>query len=97
VGEVLVEHLWSNFHIGGTVARDVGPALPDHTFPEAARERPVATRTIPIDRDQTFRYAGVSGGPRGDGGCGAGAPAGGDPRAIQPGGGPRAQGSGAGG
>jgi acyl dehydratase len=61
VGEVLVEHLWSNFHIGGTVARDVGPALPDHTFPEAARERPVATRTIPIDRDQTFRYAGVSG------------------------------------
>jgi acyl dehydratase len=60
-GDALVEHLWTTFHIGGTVAREVGPPLPDHTFPEAARHRPVGRSVVTVDRDQTFRYAGVSG------------------------------------
>lgn len=56
-----VEHLWSNLHLGGNVTRDVGPPLPGHSFPEAARGRPIGVRVVPVDRDQTFRYAGVSG------------------------------------
>lgn len=60
-GVTLVEHLWSNFHIKGTIARDLGPPLPDHTFPDAARAQLVGTRSVPVHRDQTFRYAGVSG------------------------------------
>jgi len=60
-GTPLVEHLWSTFHIGGTIDHEVGPPLADHTFPESARERLVASRTLAVDRDQAFRYAGVSG------------------------------------
>ena len=60
-GAPLVEHLWSNFHIGGTIDADLGESIADHTFPEEARTRPVGSRTITVDRDQAFRYAGVSG------------------------------------
>jgi acyl dehydratase len=60
-GRPVVEHLWSNFSVNGHVEQELGPRLPDHAFPEAARARPVGTRTIHIDRDQGFRYAGVSG------------------------------------
>jgi acyl dehydratase len=59
-GTPLVEHFWSNFHIGGTIDGDVGPDLPDHTFPEGARDRPMGSQIVPVDRDQAFRYAGVS-------------------------------------
>jgi acyl dehydratase len=59
-GAPLVEHFWSNFHIGGSIDGDVGPDLPDHTFPEGARDRPVGHKIVPVDRDQAFRYAGVS-------------------------------------
>ena len=41
----------------------MGLPLPDHTFPDPARTRPFGARAITIDRDQTFRYAGVSGDP----------------------------------
>ena len=60
-GAPLVEHLWSNFHIGGTIESDLGAAPVDHTFPETARNHPVGTRVVTVDRDQAFRYAGVSG------------------------------------
>jgi len=60
-GTPLVGHLWSNFSVDGRIEKEVGPYKPDHTFPPAARERLVGARTIQIDRDQGFRYAGVSG------------------------------------
>lgn len=59
-GELLVEHLWTNFHVGGTIARPVGTPPPDHTFDESARARPVGRTTVTVDRDQQYRYAGVS-------------------------------------
>ena len=59
-GAPLVEHFWSNFHVGATLAANLGEPAPDHTFPEAARAEPLAVRAITIDRDQAFRYAGVS-------------------------------------
>jgi acyl dehydratase len=59
-GAPLVEHLWSNFHIEGTIESDVGSGLADHYFPEDARARRVGSQTIAVDRDQAFRYAGVS-------------------------------------
>jgi acyl dehydratase len=60
-GARLVEHFWSDFFVGGRVEEDmgpdpvVGPAVPEGDL------RPVGSRTIRVDRDQAFRYAGVSG------------------------------------
>jgi acyl dehydratase len=59
-GTPLLEHLWSNFHIRGVIDEDFGPPLPDHTLPESSRSRPFGTRAVTIDRDQAWRYAGVS-------------------------------------
>jgi acyl dehydratase len=59
-GAPLVEHFWSNLHVGGTIEADFGAEKAGHAFPEAAREHPVGRRTIAVDRDQTFRYAGVA-------------------------------------
>ena len=60
-GAPIVEHFWSNLLIGATTdAGPLGPDLVDHRFPDDGRERPVGTRAIPVDRDQAFRYAGVS-------------------------------------
>jgi acyl dehydratase len=60
-GTPRVEHLWSSFFVKGTVVAPFGPDLPDHTFPEEARCHPVGRRALPVDRDQAFRYAGVTG------------------------------------
>jgi acyl dehydratase len=60
-GLPLVEHLWSSFHMGATIATEVGGVPPDHSFPEEVRRRPFGTKVITVDRDQAFRYAGVSG------------------------------------
>jgi acyl dehydratase len=60
-GAPLVEHLWTNFHVRGVIGGDLGEQPADHTFPEDARSRPAGTRTIAVDRDQTYRYGGVSG------------------------------------
>ena len=59
-GAPLVEHFWSNFHIGAGIDADLGDPPPDHTFPEAARGDVLDRRTLTIERDQAFRYAGVS-------------------------------------
>jgi acyl dehydratase len=59
-GSPLVEHFWSNLFIGATIDRDFGAEKAGHSFPEGARARPVGRRNVPVDRDQSFRYAGVS-------------------------------------
>ncbi len=60
-GTPLVEHLWSNFLIGATIDGDeFGPDLVDHLFPEEGRGPLIGRQTVPVDRDQAFRYAGVS-------------------------------------
>ena len=60
-GAPLSEHYWSNFYIGGTVAVDLGPDTADHSFPHGAKDEPVGAGAVPVDRDQTFRFAGASG------------------------------------
>lgn len=60
-GHPLVEHLWSSLMLGGTIEGDLGTPLPDHTFPQAARGRPIGTYTVFAALDQGFRYAGASG------------------------------------
>lgn len=60
-GTLLVEHLWSTFFAGGRLEREYGPSLPDHSFPEESRDRLVGEKALVVDRDQSFRYAGVSG------------------------------------
>jgi acyl dehydratase len=59
-GTPLVEHFWTNFYLGGSIAKDVGDMPPGHAFPAEARQRPVGSATVTVDRDQTYRYAGVS-------------------------------------
>jgi acyl dehydratase len=60
-GAPLVEHLWTDFLLGATLRGDHADwALPDHMFPEEARSRLFASRVVTVDRDQAFRYAGVS-------------------------------------
>ena len=58
--ELVVEQWWTIFFAGSDVLADAGPEPPDHTFPEAARTRPVGTATQHVDIDQPQRYAEVS-------------------------------------
>ncbi|MGD9797746.1 MAG: MaoC/PaaZ C-terminal domain-containing protein [Acidimicrobiia bacterium] len=58
-GEPYVEHLWSSFHIKGELD-EVGPPLADHSFPEEARSASLGALVVPVERDQSFRYAGSS-------------------------------------
>lgn len=60
-GAPLVEHLWCSFYAGGSIDAEYGPPVPDHSFPEECRHSPVGSRLVPVDRDQAYRYAGVSG------------------------------------
>jgi acyl dehydratase len=59
-GELVVEQWWTIFFAGNDALADVGPEPPDHTFPEAARTRPVASVVGHVDLDQATRYAEVS-------------------------------------
>jgi acyl dehydratase len=59
-GVPLVEHYWSNFYVGGRIASETGTLAPDHTFTDAARQHPIGSATVTVERDQTYRYAGVS-------------------------------------
>jgi acyl dehydratase len=60
-GALVAEHLWSTLHVDATIDAELGSPAPDHAFPEGARAHPLGTRVVPVDRDQTFRYGGVSG------------------------------------
>jgi acyl dehydratase len=59
-GARAVEHWWTIFFPGCDLLADVGPEPPDHTFPDAARERPVGSATQHVDADAATRYAEVS-------------------------------------
>jgi acyl dehydratase len=56
----VVEHLWSTLYLGGAIDTPLGPPLPDHTFPDDARARPLGSYDFDVTGDQTFRYAGAS-------------------------------------
>ncbi|MCW2523721.1 MAG: dehydratase [Frankiales bacterium] len=60
-GQTVLEQYWSAINVGEVTGGNQGGPMPDHTFPEAARERLVGTKTVTSTRDQTFRYAGASG------------------------------------
>jgi acyl dehydratase len=59
-GALAVEHWWTIFFPGCDLLADVGPEPPDHTFPDAARERPVGSATQHVDADAATRYAELS-------------------------------------
>jgi acyl dehydratase len=59
-GRVAVEHWWTLFLAGVTVGSDGGDEPPEHTFPDPARVRPVATTVTHVDADQAQRYGAVS-------------------------------------
>lgn len=60
-GETVVEVYNTAFVRGMCDGTSAGPDKPDHTFPDAARANLVATYTVHMDDDQTFRYAEASG------------------------------------
>jgi acyl dehydratase len=46
VNEPVITHLWTSISIGATTDQYSGEKLPDHKFPEDARERPLGGETI---------------------------------------------------
>jgi acyl dehydratase len=60
-GDVLVEQHWVTVLICAATGEGRGVMPPDHTFPDAARNRPLGTISLRTTPDQTFRYAGASG------------------------------------
>ncbi|MGE0383357.1 MAG: SDR family NAD(P)-dependent oxidoreductase [Gammaproteobacteria bacterium] len=60
-GRVVLEQ-YSSFVIRGVQdSTDGGIEGPAHAFPDDARSRPIATRKVHVDDDQTYRYAKASG------------------------------------
>jgi acyl dehydratase len=59
-GDVVLEQYWSSLIRGPASGGDRGTPPVDHSFPEAARDRPVGAISLPTTIDQTFRYAGAS-------------------------------------
>jgi len=60
-GAEVLEQYWSLLHRGRVTGGNRGTPPPDHTFPAEARSRPTGSALLETTRDQTFRYAGVSG------------------------------------
>lgn len=60
-GDRLVEHYWSDFFIGGRVESELGPDPTESGVPASRQMAPAGSSTISVDRDQAYRYAGVSG------------------------------------
>jgi acyl dehydratase len=60
-GEPLAAHFWSSLYLGGIIDAEVGPDIPDHMFPAAARQHPVGRHVFEVAPDQGFRFAGASG------------------------------------
>ena len=58
--ELVAEQWWTTVFFGVTCA-PAGARAPDHTFPEAARARPVGVREIEVDPAMARAYAEVSG------------------------------------
>ncbi|CAO5249665.1 MaoC-like domain-containing protein [Frankia sp. AgKG'84/4] len=57
---LVAEQWWTTVFLGTTCAR-AGEPPAEHTFPAAARERPVATWEAEVDEGMAARYAEVSG------------------------------------
>ncbi|MEY2434362.1 MAG: hypothetical protein QOC92_4087 [Acidimicrobiaceae bacterium] len=60
-GEPVLTQYVTIFIRGMSDGESGGPDKPEHDFPDDARSRPVATFTIHVDDDQTFRYREASG------------------------------------
>ncbi|MGI8793569.1 MAG: MaoC/PaaZ C-terminal domain-containing protein [Acidimicrobiales bacterium] len=60
-GDLVLEQFVTLFIRGMADGDSAGPDKPDHTFPDAARSAEVATHTVHVDDDQTFRYREASG------------------------------------
>lgn len=57
--EPVAEQWWTTVYLN-TTCDPVGAALPDHTFPDEARQHQAATFTTTVDDDMARRYAEVS-------------------------------------
>ena len=57
--ELVAEQWWTTVYLN-TTCDPVGPALPDHAFPDEARQYQAGTFTIAVDDDMARRYAEVS-------------------------------------
>lgn len=55
----VAEQLWTTILIG-TTSEAAGPELPEHTFPDTARQSPAGARVVRIDDGTAHRYAEVS-------------------------------------
>ena len=62
-GDVVLEQYVTTFIRGMADGESGGPDKPDHTFPDAAREKKVGEFTVHVDDDQTYRYHEASGDP----------------------------------
>jgi acyl dehydratase len=60
-GRAVLTQYVTVFIRGMSDGESAGPDKPEHDFPESARERKVASFTIHVDDDQTFRYREASG------------------------------------
>ncbi len=60
-GQPVLEQYVTMFIRGMADGESGGPGAPDHTFPEAARARPVGELAVHVDDDQTYRYRDASG------------------------------------
>src|SRR5581483_7099933 len=60
-GQPVLTQYVTIFIRGMSDGESAGPDKPGHDFPEAARAHPVASFTIHVDEDQTFRYRDASG------------------------------------
>jgi acyl dehydratase len=59
--EPLAAHFWSSLQLGGVIDAEIGPDIPDHSFPPDARARPLGRHVFEVAADQGFRFAGASG------------------------------------
>lgn len=57
---LVAEQWWTTVFFGAT-CDPVGVPMPDHSFPEQAREHLIGTYTVDVDLDMARRYAEVSG------------------------------------
>ncbi len=60
LGELLAEQWWTTVYLG-VGCEPIGRPAPEHSFPEAARARPLGRWTTGIDAGMAERYAQVSG------------------------------------